>query len=147
MNLDKNTRRYYNKISLFFNTKSPLSTWVSKSIQNNFYQAVTFFELAKNIHMGILINKIITNLKNRSIFQVSILVLINILKYSLMCKNRYKSIFKKFKIKTSENNFSHIFYLIMWLIFQFQFWKNSHFEIEMMHFQAWLILWCSFWSN
>ena len=89
MNLDKNTRRYYNKISLFFNTKSPLSTWVSKSIQNNFYQAVTFCELAKNIHMGILINKIITNLKNRSIFQVSILVLINILKYSLMCKNRF----------------------------------------------------------
>jgi hypothetical protein len=105
MNLDKNTRRYYNKISLFFNTKSPLSTWVSKSIQNNFYQAVTFFELAKNIHMGILINKIITNLKNRSIFQVSILVLINILKYSLMCKNRYKSKFKKFKIKTSRKQF------------------------------------------
>ena len=67
MNLDKNTRRYYKKFSLFFNTKSPLSTWVSKSIQNNFYQAVTFCELAKNIHMGILINKIITNLKNRSI--------------------------------------------------------------------------------
>ena len=81
------------------------------------------------------------------IFQVSILVLINILQYRLITKNRYKSIFKNIKKKTSENNFSHIFYKIMWLIFQFQFWKNSHFEIEMIHFQAWLISWCTFWSN
>ena len=51
-----------------------------------------------------------------------------------MHKNRYKSIFKNTKKKTSENNFSHIFY--KWLIFQFRFWKNSHFEIEMIHFQA-----------
>ena len=86
-------------------------------------------------------------MKNKSIFQVSILLLINVLQYSLMGKNRYKNIFKQIKKKTSENNFSHIFYLIMWLTFQFQFWKNSHFEIEMIHFQAWLILgnvhkWC-----
>ena len=77
-------------------------------------------------------NKVITNLKNKCIFQVSILVLINILQYRLISKNRYKSIFKNIKKKTSENNF----YKIMWLIFQFQFWKNSHFEIEMIHFQA-----------
>ena len=25
--------------------------------------------------------------------------------------------------------------------------ENSHFEIEMIHFQAWLISWCTFWSN
>jgi hypothetical protein len=62
--------------------------------------------------------------------------LINILQYRLISKNRYKSIFKNIKKKTSENNFSHIFYKIMWLIFQFRFWKNSHFEIEMIHFQA-----------
>ena len=80
--------------------------------------------------------KVITNLKNKSIFQASILVLINILQYSLTSKNRYKIIFKNIKKKTSENNFSNIFYKIMWLIFQFQFWKNSHFEIEIIHFQA-----------
>ena len=117
---------------------------LSKTI---FTRQLHFVNQQKLYIWELLKNKIITNLKNRSIFKVSILVLINILQYSLMCKNRYKSIFKKFKIKTSENNFSHIFYLIMWLIFQFQFWKNSHFEIEMMHFQAWLILWCSLWAN
>ena len=50
-------------------------------------------------------NKIITDLKNRSIFKVSILVLINILQYSLMSKNRYNSIFKKFKIKNFKKQF------------------------------------------
>ena len=130
MNLDKTTRRYYNKIPHFF----ILYFLCQHKCQNIFKTIFTrqlHFVNQQNLYIWeFLKNKVITNLKNKSIFQVSILVLINILQYSLISKNRYKSIFKNIKKKTSENNFSHIFYKIMWLIFQFQFWTIATLKLK-----------------
>ena len=127
MNLDKNTKfpiSLYYIFSVIISVKIYPKPFFTRHLHFVNQQKLYLWEFFKN--------KVITNLKNKSIFQV----LINILQYRLISKNRYKSIFKNIKKKTSENNFSHIFYKIMWLIFQFRFWKNSHFEIEMIHFQA-----------
>ena len=127
MNLDKNTKfpiSLYYIFSVIISVKIYPKPFFTRHLHFVNQQKLYIWEFLKN--------KVITNLKNKSIFQVSILVLINILQYRLISKNRYKSIFKNIKKKTSENNF----YKIMWLIFQFRFWKNSNFEIEMIHFQA-----------
>ena len=123
MNLDKNTRRYCNKIPHFFILYFLCQHKCQNLSKTIFTRQLHFVNQQKLYIWEFLKNKVITNLKNKSIFRVSILVLINILQYSLMGKSRYKSIFKKIKKKNFRKFFSHIFYKI-WLIFQFQFWKK-----------------------
>ena len=123
MNLDKNTKF---PISLYYIFSVNISVkiypkqllpgnyilWTSKNYTYGNFRKIRWLQIWKII------------------FQVSILVLINVLQYRLITKNRYKSIFKNIKKKTSENNFSHIFYKIMWLIFQFQFWKIATLKLK-----------------
>ena len=58
---------------------------------------------------------------------------------------------KKVYSKTLRKNFRKQFFTYVLqdhvADFSISILDNSHFEIEMIHFQAWLISWCTFWSN
>ena len=46
----------------------------------------------------------------------------------LLCQHGFQNLSITIFFRQKIYNFLHTFYLTIWLIFQFQFWKNSPFE-------------------